>query len=64
MDAIYKMLSAASRLEMMARDTDATAVTLRMAMAEIAVELLKCAEKTAPKWGELTGLIKDLEKGK
>jgi len=65
MDAIFKMLSAASKLEMAARSGDeTTATTLRKAMREVAAELTSAAEKAAPKWGELTGLIRDLEKGR
>lgn len=62
MHAMMKMAMSASRLEMMARQDDVA--VLQSAMREIAAELTIEVERAAPKWGELTGLIRDLEKGK
>jgi hypothetical protein len=64
MDAIFKMMGEASRLERAAKTPDASAAELQEIMLASAKTLMEAAEKAAPLWGELAGTIKALEKGK
>lgn len=64
MDALMKMLMTAAALEIGAKTEEATVEQLRSVMLKCAEQLKDAAEKAAPKWGQLMGAIKDLEKGK
>ncbi|MGO4561032.1 hypothetical protein [Rhizobiales bacterium 3FA27D7] len=64
MDAIYKIMTEANRLRSAAATDRFSADELRKFMNEVADRLIDQAQFVAPKWGELTGLIRDLEKGR
>lgn len=64
MHAIMKMMTIAQGLEIAAREDTLSAEQLRGVMRDCAKQLMASAETASPKWGELTGLIRDLEKGK
>lgn len=63
MNAIYKMLTEAGRLQTGAAIPEASADQLRKIMLETANNLMIEAEHASPLWGALAGAVKDLEKG-
>jgi len=63
MNALYKMLTEASRLRTGAATPDMTADHLRKIMEEVATSLEREAAHASSLWGTLAGAVKDLEKG-
>jgi hypothetical protein len=60
MKAIYDMMKAQTKLEVGA-SADLPAEKLRALMKEVAADLFAAAEEASPLWGQLTGLIRDLD---
>jgi len=64
MDALMRMMGEATRLEVAAKIPEASADKLRAIMLESAANLMALAEFAAPRWGTLSSVVRQLEKGK
>ena len=63
MKLAFEILKAQTKLEVSSASTS-DPEKLRAVMIEVAADLNRAVEEFTPLWGDLTGVIKKLEKGK
>ena len=64
MKVAYDILKAQTKLEVSAAYPGQTVEKLTATMLEVATDLHNAVEELSPLWGNLNGIIKQLEKGK